>query len=106
VKGEWYKSLYPQLDFAQDQDSKGHMDNTMQGSRQSTSVGGSLLGLGGDILIADDLNNTETRSWSRLAPIGPKSKASLTSCDRPVVMTQERDTVRSSASNSGPTWKT
>lgn len=60
VKGEWYQSLYPELRFMQDQDAKGHMDNNQRGSRQSTSVGGSLLGLGGDILIGDDLNNTET----------------------------------------------
>lgn len=60
VKSEWYSSLYPELKFMADQDAKGHMDNNQRGSRQSTSVGGSLLGLGGDILIADDLNNTET----------------------------------------------
>lgn len=60
VKSEWYSALYPELKFMRDQDAKGHMDNNKRGSRQSTSVGGSLLGLGGDILIADDLNNTET----------------------------------------------
>lgn len=60
VKGEWYSALYPELKFMADQDAKGHMDNNKRGSRQSTSVGGTLLGLGGDILIADDLNNTET----------------------------------------------
>lgn len=60
VKSDWYAALYPELKFMRDQDAKGHMDNNKRGSRQSTSVGGSLLGLGGDILIADDLNNTET----------------------------------------------
>lgn len=60
VKSEWYSALYPELRFMADQDAKGHMDNNKRGSRQSTSVGGSLLGLGGDILIGDDLNNTET----------------------------------------------
>jgi len=60
VKSEWYKALYPELNFRRDQDAKSHMDNNKGGSRQSTSVGGSLLGLGGDILIGDDLNNTET----------------------------------------------
>jgi predicted phage terminase large subunit-like protein len=43
----------------QDQNAKGHMDNDKGGSRQSTSIGGSLLGLGYDIGIGDDLNNTE-----------------------------------------------
>lgn len=60
VKSEWYSSLYPELSFMRDQDAKGHMDNNQGGSRQSTSVGGSLLGLGGTYLIGDDLNNTET----------------------------------------------
>jgi predicted phage terminase large subunit-like protein len=60
VEGEWYQSLNPGLTFMRDQNTKSHMDNSKGGSRQSTSVGGSLLGLGGDILIGDDLNNTET----------------------------------------------
>jgi predicted phage terminase large subunit-like protein len=78
VEGEWYQSLFPKLEwdkvngvyrpsdngkcltFTKDQNTKSHMDNIFKGSRQATSVGGSLLGLGGDILIHDDLNNTET----------------------------------------------
>lgn len=60
VESEWYQQLNPNLSFMRDQNTKSHMDNSKGGSRQSTSVGGSLLGLGGDILIADDLNNTET----------------------------------------------
>lgn len=59
VKGEWYRSLYPELRFLRDQDAKGHMDNNQRGSRKSTSIKGSLLGLGGDILIGDDLNKTD-----------------------------------------------
>lgn len=58
VQSDWYQRLFP-LKFMKDQNAKGHMDNEKGGSRQSTSVGGSLLGLGGDILIGDDLNNTE-----------------------------------------------
>lgn len=60
VQSEWYRTLNPNLSFLRDQNSKSHMDNTLGGSRQSTSVGGTLLGLGGDILCGDDLNNTET----------------------------------------------
>jgi predicted phage terminase large subunit-like protein len=58
VQSEWYQRLFP-LKFMKDQNTKGHMDNDKGGSRQSTSVGATLLGLGGDILIGDDLNNTE-----------------------------------------------
>jgi predicted phage terminase large subunit-like protein len=60
VEGEWYQKLNPTLQFRQDQNTKSHMDNIQGGSRQSTSIGGGLLGLGGDIVIGDDLNNTET----------------------------------------------
>ena len=60
LQSDWYRTLVPDLELTSDQNSKSHMDNTKGGSRQSTSVGGSLLGLGGNVLIGDDLNNTET----------------------------------------------
>lgn len=60
IDSDWYRIMNPELSFKSDQNTKSHMDNSYGGSRQSTSVGGSLLGLGGDILIADDLNNTES----------------------------------------------
>lgn len=60
VESDWYRTMNPNLTFMRDQNTKSHMDNSEHGSRQSTSVGGTLLGLGGDILIGDDLNNTET----------------------------------------------
>lgn len=46
--------------LTQDQNNKSQFDNTKGGSRLSTSVGGSLLGLGGDIINVDDPHNTET----------------------------------------------
>ena len=56
----WYQKLWPgKIIMQKDQDTKGQYDNTAGGSRIATSVGGSLLGLGGDVLIGDDLNNTE-----------------------------------------------
>lgn len=58
VQSDWYQRLFP-LAFMKDQNAKGHMDNEKGGSRQSTSVGGTLLGLGGDVICGDDLNNTE-----------------------------------------------
>jgi predicted phage terminase large subunit-like protein len=56
----WYQKHWPgKITFQQDQNTKMQFDNTSGGSRIATSVGGSLLGIGGDCLIADDLNNTE-----------------------------------------------
>lgn len=43
-----------------DQDTKSDFGNTHGGARKSTSVGGSLLGIGGDIIVIDDPHNTET----------------------------------------------
>lgn len=45
--------------FREDQNTKSQFDNTAGGSRQTSSVGGSLVGLGGDIIIVDDPHNTE-----------------------------------------------
>lgn len=42
-----------------DQNAKHQYDNTKGGSRIATSVGGSLIGLGGDCVLVDDPHNTE-----------------------------------------------
>lgn len=56
----WYQSRWPgQISFQQDQNAKHNYENTAGGARVATSVGGGLIGLGGDILVGDDLNNTE-----------------------------------------------
>ncbi len=56
----WYQMLWPgQISFQMDQNAKHNFENTAGGARVATSVGGGLIGLGGDILIGDDLNNTE-----------------------------------------------
>lgn len=46
--------------LAGDQNSKTQYDNNCSGTRISTSVGGSLIGIGGSVLIADDPHNTES----------------------------------------------
>jgi hypothetical protein len=42
-----------------DQNAKHQYDNTRGGSRIATSVGGTLIGLGGDVILVDDPHNTE-----------------------------------------------
>ena len=60
ITSPWYQRLWgDRFEFRLDQNSKGQYDNDKGGSRIATSVGGTLLGLGGSILVADDLNNTE-----------------------------------------------
>ena len=56
----WFQKYWPNKIILQsDQNTKHQYDNTFGGSRIATSVSGGLLGIGGDLLIADDLNNTE-----------------------------------------------
>ena len=60
IASPWFERLWPgQIVFQQDQNAKHNYENTKGGARIATSVGGQLLGLGGDVLIGDDLNNTE-----------------------------------------------
>lgn len=57
----WYQRYWGnRFTLTEDQNSKSQFDNSMGGSRFSTSVGGSLLGIGGDVIIADDPHNSET----------------------------------------------
>lgn len=57
IASPWFQKYWPnKIVFHSDQNTKTDYSNTFGGARRSTSVKGSLLGLGGDILIADDLN--------------------------------------------------
>jgi hypothetical protein len=48
--GNWFT-------FRDDQNTKVQVDNSEGGSRLATSVGGTLLGIGGDVLVVDDPHN-------------------------------------------------
>lgn len=48
------------FDLMGDQNAKHQYDNTEGGTRIATSVGGTLIGLGGDVLLVDDPHNTES----------------------------------------------
>lgn len=61
IDSPWYQERWgDRVQILEDQDAKVRFDIEGGGSRQATSVGGSLLGLGGDILVIDDPHNTET----------------------------------------------
>lgn len=55
VESEWYKRIFPKTILTQDQNEKMNFMTTERGIRRATSVGGSITGDGGDIIIADDL---------------------------------------------------
>lgn len=62
IKSEKYQELFP-IEFASDQDVKGHFANTQGGFRYATSTGGAVMGMHAHfILIDDSLNPLEASS--------------------------------------------
>jgi predicted phage terminase large subunit-like protein len=55
MESDIYKMAFPNTRLALDQNEKGMFMTTKRGFRKATSVGGQVLGDGGDYLIADDL---------------------------------------------------
>ena len=59
IMSDWYQGLWGhRYKLMPDMNTKSRFDLDTGGSRISTSVGGSLLGLGGDVMICDDLHDT------------------------------------------------
>jgi hypothetical protein len=59
ILSPWYQRLWGQrFSLRADQASKANFANSAGGARIATSVGGSLLGIGGDIVILDDPHDT------------------------------------------------
>ena len=59
ILSDWYQSLWrARFRLMDDQNTKLRFDTDAGGSRIATSVGGSLLGLGGDLIIVDDPHDT------------------------------------------------
>lgn len=76
MMSDWYQERWgDRFRLRDDQNTKGQYDNDKGGVRFSTSVGGSLLGVGGDVSVIDDPHNLEgvesdaeretTRDWWR-----------------------------------------
>jgi len=68
MQSEWYEEIFPDLQFAKDQNEKNKFMTTERGFRMATSVNGGITGEGGDFLIIDD-------------PINPAMAASKTARD-------------------------
>jgi predicted phage terminase large subunit-like protein len=59
ILSPWYQRFFGQrFSLRADQASKANFANSAGGVRLATSVGGSLLGIGGDIVIIDDPHDT------------------------------------------------
>jgi predicted phage terminase large subunit-like protein len=57
IESPWYQKLWgDRFKLVGDQNTKTRFDNSMNGSRLSTSVGSALTGEGGNIIVVDDPN--------------------------------------------------
>lgn len=55
VESEWYRSTFPATRIGPYKNSETEIELTRRGFRLATSVGGTLTGRGGDIIVIDDL---------------------------------------------------
>ena len=54
MESEWYRRVFPQTRISREKNTEMNFETTRRGYRYSTSVGGTLTGRGGNILIIDD----------------------------------------------------
>jgi predicted phage terminase large subunit-like protein len=54
VESEWYREIFPSTILAKDQNEKSKFATTEQGMRMAASVGSTITGMGGDVLLCDD----------------------------------------------------
>lgn len=60
IDSEWFQERWSDVfQLTTDQNVKGWYENTRRGHRISTSVGGSIVGKKGDILLGDDLDDAK-----------------------------------------------
>lgn len=60
IDSEWYQARWgDRFQLTTDQNIKTHFENTARGFRISTSVGGSVIGRGADVLVVDDPHSIE-----------------------------------------------
>lgn len=90
----WYQRLFPATRL--DRRAMGHLVTTVGGKRYATSVGGTLTGMGADVIIIDDpmkpddalsdVTRTKANEWAKhTAFTRPNSKA-----DSRIIIVQQR----------------
>jgi hypothetical protein len=54
MRSQWYRQTFPRTRIDRGKDSEAEFRTTQRGYRLATSVGGTLTGRGGDVIIIDD----------------------------------------------------
>lgn len=57
MQSEWYRDIFPHTILSDENNTQTQFETTKRGARLTTSVGGSLTGLGANCLICDDAHN-------------------------------------------------
>lgn len=67
IRSKWFQARWGNLwQLTEDRDTKEYYTNTGGGERIISSVDGTLTGRGGDVFVADDLNNVKDQSDATL----------------------------------------
>jgi len=59
IESDWFKARWPHVVLLDDANAKSAYQNNLMGVRQTTSVGGTVTGLGGTHLLLDDPHNVK-----------------------------------------------
>jgi hypothetical protein len=61
ITAPWYHDLFPEMRISRAKNTESELVTTQGGYRLAASVGGTLTGRGGDVVIIDDRSNPATR---------------------------------------------
>lgn len=59
VESDWFKAHFNNIKISKDENTKGKFTTTAGGLRYSTSTGGTITGMGGDVIVIDDPQNPQ-----------------------------------------------
>ncbi len=80
LESAWYQQLFPGTQIDQRKNTEGEIQTTAQGYRLSTSVGGTLTGRGGNLILIDDpMKPAERMSEVKRAAVAEWYDSTLTS---------------------------
>lgn len=59
IETDWFRNMYPNISLSVDENTKGLFSNDSGGLRYTTSTGGTITGMGGDVIVIDDPQNPQ-----------------------------------------------
>lgn len=59
IESDWFKAHFPNIGISKDENTKSKYTTPEGGLRYSTSTGGTVTGMGGDIIVIDDPQNPQ-----------------------------------------------